>query len=231
MVGHYASACPNKPKTQAYGKVNHVKVETAEGSTDIVFGMFSVASHSATVLFDTGASHSFISSQFVLKHNLATQLMPKAMIVKSPGGEIRSNVWCPEISITIRGVDFPIKPIVLESDGGSLDVFLGISWLDKWKAVINCLERVVSLVTPSGQKVEATIARTPSDQGIVNRLESAPMEEIRVVNEFPDVFLDELPGMPPEHDIEFLIELLPGTAPISKRPYRMSVDELEELKK
>ncbi|MBE1616045.1 hypothetical protein IDF54_14415, partial [Flavobacterium sp. SaA2.13] len=58
-----------------------------------------------------------------------------------------------------------------------------------------------------------------------------PLEDIRVVCEFPDVFPDDLPDMPPERDIEFIIELLPGTTPISKRPYRMAVNELEELKK
>jgi len=51
------------------------------------------------------------------------------------------------------------------------------------------------------------------------------------VCEFSDVFPDDLPGMPPDRDIEFVIDLLPGTAPISKRPYRMDVNELEELKK
>ena len=56
------------------------------------------------------------------------------------------------------------------------------------------------------------------------------MEDIRVVCEYPDVFPNDLPGMPPERDIEFIIDLLPGTAPIAKRPYRMSVGELEELK-
>jgi hypothetical protein len=57
------------------------------------------------------------------------------------------------------------------------------------------------------------------------------IEDIRVVWEYPDVFPDDLSGMPPEHDIEFLIDLLAGTAPIAKRPYRMLVGELEELKK
>jgi hypothetical protein len=51
------------------------------------------------------------------------------------------------------------------------------------------------------------------------------------VDDFPDAFLDELLGMPPNRGIEFIIELLPGTAPIAKRPYRMGVNELEELKK
>jgi hypothetical protein len=57
------------------------------------------------------------------------------------------------------------------------------------------------------------------------------LEDIRVVREYPDVFPAELPGMPPDHDIEFLIELLPGTPHISKRPYRMPINELVELKK
>ena len=56
-------------------------------------------------------------------------------------------------------------------------------------------------------------------------------DNIRVVRDFPDVFLEELPGMPPDREVEFVIDLLPGTAPISKRPYRMSVEELKELKK
>jgi hypothetical protein len=65
----------------------------------------------------------------------------------------------------------------------------------------------------------------------VNQLGDDADQEDQVVNEFPNVFPDDLPGMPPDCHIEFLIELLPGTAPIAKRPYRMGVDELEELKK
>jgi hypothetical protein len=56
-------------------------------------------------------------------------------------------------------------------------------------------------------------------------------DNIRVVRDFPDVFPEELPGMPPNREVEFVIDLLPGTAPNSKRPYRMSVEELKKLKK
>jgi hypothetical protein len=66
---------------------------------------------------------------------------------------------------------------------------------------------------------------------LLNQVQGTSLAEIRVVQEYPDVFLEELPGMPPDHDIEFIIELLPGTPPISKRPYRMPVNELAELKK
>jgi hypothetical protein len=66
---------------------------------------------------------------------------------------------------------------------------------------------------------------------MLNQAKAIDLEDIRVVQEYPDVFLEELPGMPLDRDIEFVIELLPGTPPISKRPYRMSVKELVELKK
>ena len=62
-------------------------------------------------------------------------------------------------------------------------------------------------------------------------LEAKSVEEVPVVSEYPDVFPKELPGIPLDQDVEFVIDLLPGTGPISKRPYRMSVDELEKLKK
>ena len=65
----------------------------------------------------------------------------------------------------------------------------------------------------------------------VNQMEGATIDKTKVVNEFLDVFPDDLPGMLPDRDIEFIIELLPGTAPIAKRSYRMRVNKLEELKK
>jgi hypothetical protein len=65
----------------------------------------------------------------------------------------------------------------------------------------------------------------------LSQMKVTTLEEILVVQEYPDVFLEELSGMPPDCDIEFLIELLPKTPSISKRPYRMPVNELVELKK
>jgi len=75
------------------------------------------------------------------------------------------------------------------------------------------------------------VAVQPQPTGTVNQLDNSANQEGLVVDEFLDVFPDDLPGMPPDHDIEFIIELLPGTAPIAKCPYRMGVKELEELKK
>jgi hypothetical protein len=111
-----------------------------------------------------------------------------------------------------------------------MDIILGMDWLQKHDGVIQCRKKSVSLTSPQGESIE--YVGTPSfNSGTMNSLGGKAMEDIRVVSEFPDVFPEDLPGMPPDHDIEFSIELIPGTAPISKRPYRMDVKDLAELKK
>jgi hypothetical protein len=89
------------------------------------------------------------------------------------------------------------------------------------------------LTSPQGERIQVNIDKSTDEKGktVINHLEEKPLENIKVVCEYPDVFPEELPGMPPDRDIEFSIELVPGTAPISKRPYRMDVKDLVELKK
>jgi hypothetical protein len=89
------------------------------------------------------------------------------------------------------------------------------------------------LTSPQGERIQVSIDKSTDAKGktMINHLEEKPLENIKVVCEYPYVFPEELPGMPPDRDIEFSIELLPGTAPISKRPYRMDVNDLVELKK
>jgi hypothetical protein len=87
------------------------------------------------------------------------------------------------------------------------------------------------LTKKDGTSVEFVAMVQSGPDSKLNHTKAIPLEDIRVVQDYPDVFLEELLGMPPDRDIEFLIELLPGTPPISKRPYRMPVNELVELKK
>jgi hypothetical protein len=110
-----------------------------------------------------------------------------------------------------------------------------MNWLHRNQATISCYKRTVKLVSPSGKEV-VTKLYLPELEGVCHHLpvdnkESNPIEAIRIWLEFPDVFLQELPGMPPERKVEFAIEHIPGTAPISKRAYRVSEPELVELKK
>jgi hypothetical protein len=142
---------------------------------------------------------------------------------------MRTKHICPAISITIRGVDFLANLIVLDSEG--IDIILGMDWLRKYDGVILCAKRTIMLTKEDGTIVEF-VAAIPAEQvSLLNKVQGTSLNEIGIVREYPDVFLEELLGMLPDRDIEFMIELLPGTPPISKRPYRMTVNELVELKK
>jgi hypothetical protein len=203
--------------------------DEAQQAQDIVLGMFLASSHPATILFDSGASLSFISSSFVTKYSLTIATMKHTMLVSSPGGEMRTNHICPEVSITIRGVDFPSNLILLESKG--IDIILGMDWLSKYNRVIQCSRKAVKLTKKDGTSVEFVVMVQSDQDSVLNQTKAIALEDIKVVREYPDIFPAELPSMPPDRDIEFLIELLPGTPPISKRPYRMPINELVELKK
>jgi hypothetical protein len=89
----------------------------------------------------------------------------------------------------------------------------------------------VKLTKNDGTSVEFVAMVQSGPYSKLNQTKTIALEDIRVVQDYPNIFSEELPGMPPNHDIEFLIELLPGTPLISKRPYRMPVNELVELKK
>ena len=95
---------------------------------------------------------------------------------------------------------------------------------------IDYASKSILLTILEGRRVKY-VSRHGPNRNQVNYLSGVVQEEVPVVRDFPDVFPEELPGMPPDRDIEFLIELLPGTVPTSKRPYRMPAKDLEEIKK
>jgi hypothetical protein len=133
------------------------------------------------------------------------------------------------VSVTIRGVDFLSNLIILDSRG--IDIILGMDWWIKYDRVIMCAKGAIRLTKEDGTVVVFNVAMQEDEASLLNLVQGTSLEEIRVVKEYPDVFPDELSYMPPDRDIEFIIELLPGTPPISKRLYRMPVNELAELKK
>jgi hypothetical protein len=186
------------------------------------------------VLFDSGASHSFIFATYVAKHNLPLALLRCQMIVSSLRGDMPARQLCPKVNLKITGVDFVTNFIVLELKG--IDVILGMDWLRKHNVLIDCAKKSVKLTTPEGKEMEFVTELVVTAKGVanhakVNRLDASQGSEVLVVNEFPDFFPEELPGMPPDRDIEFVIELMPGTTPIYKTPYRTTTPKLAELKK
>jgi hypothetical protein len=188
--------------------------EETQQAQDVVLGMFFASLHPATVLFDSGASHSFISSSFVAKHHLPIAIMRHTMIVSSPRGEMRAKHICSAVSIIIRGVDFLAKLIVLDSKG--IDIIFGMDWLRKYDRVILCAKRAIRLTKEDDTIVEFNAAIQADQVSLLNKVQVTSLNEIRVVQKYPDVFSEDLPGMPPDCDIEFIIEVLPGT-PLSLR--------------
>jgi hypothetical protein len=196
-------------------------VEEAQEALDVVLSMFFVNDTLLVVLFDSGASHSFLSAMYIEKHNLPLALLKHQMIVSSLGGDMPTRQLCPKVNLKIRGVDFVAKLIVLELKG--IDIILGMDWLSKHKVLIDCAKKSVKLTTLDGKEMEFVTGPVVTSMGGANRTESNQLDAsqgpmVLVVSEFPDVFPEELPGTPPNHDIEFVIELMPGTAPIYKSP-------------
>jgi hypothetical protein len=206
-----------------------VTAESVPKDADVVYGMFLINSILTSVLFDSGASHSFVTKSFMEKHNIANYPLKKKLLIRSPGGELRATHSCPQTKIEMRGLSFLVELLILESSG--IDVILGIDYLTKYDGVISCAKRMVTLTSPQGERIGVNVSMPATTEAMINQLEEKSLEHIRIVCEYPEVFSEELPGMPPDRDLEFSIELLPETAPISKRAYRMDVKDLIELKK
>jgi hypothetical protein len=215
-------------QSQRRAMVNNITAEIAQEEPELVLGTFLINSIPALVLFDIGAPHSFITKIFVEKHNVRKQPLRKKLLVSSLGGEMEATYQCSNVNHKVMGIDFVVDLIVLKSSG--IDVILGMNCLVKYDGMISCARRAVALTSTQGDRVEVSINMLAKTYAMVNQVEETSLENIKVVYEYPDVFLEELPGMPPDRDIEFSIELLPETAPISKRPYRMDAKDLVELK-
>jgi hypothetical protein len=113
---------------------------------------------------------------------------------------------------------------------GGLDVILGMNWMTQHQVVLDIATRMIEIRSPTSGHTILYLTKVDSTNSCSYAAVAIQLEDIPVVCEYPDVFLDDLPGMPPDKDVEFVIELQPGTAPISKRPYRMPPKELAELK-
>jgi hypothetical protein len=143
-------------------------MEEAQEAPDVVIGMFLINDTSAVVLFDSGASYSFISAAYVEKHNLPLALLRCQMIVSSPWGDMPTRQLCPKVNLKIRGVDFIVNLIVLESK--DIDVILGMDWLSKHKVLIDCAKKSVKLTTPEGKEIEFVVEPVVTTKGVANRV-------------------------------------------------------------
>jgi hypothetical protein len=155
--------------------------------------------------------------------------MDRLMIVQIPGSTAKTQLSCRNVPVELHGVHFQADLIILGTKG--LDVVLGMDWMSKYQGHIDCTRKSITVTNSEGMQIEQ-IATMPSRKAYYKKsVPRSTLDQVPVVCEYPDIFPEELPGMPPDQDIEFIIELIPGTSPIAQRAYRMNTQELEELKR
>jgi hypothetical protein len=220
------SAGKNVKKT---GRIYYTQVATTPEGEPVMMGTFLVANHPAVILFDSGASHTFISKKFVEKHCILCTESREGFVIHSLGGQIFTKEVAFHVPVTLAERDFSTNMIVLK--GQDIYVILGMNWLAQHKAILNTNLRTIKLSHGHEEVLLSIHVAVPSKP--FRRVYEAIIPEIQdipVVCEFPDVVPEDLPGLPLERDVEFVIELKPGIAPVSRRSYRMPPNELAELK-
>jgi hypothetical protein len=149
--------------------------------------------------------------------------------ISTPGGRVATYQINRHVSIRLGSFIFKTTLLIMGLE--SVDIILGTDWLSRHHAVIDVAARAIEIHSLMDGEITLYLPDQGCTRSCAFALIESPIERIPVFCEYPDVFPDELPGMPPNRDIEFAIELQPVTAPISKRPYRMPPAELAELKK
>jgi hypothetical protein len=137
-----------QPRAQ-YGKVNHLEADTVQETPGVALGTFLVEYHSTNVLFDTRATHSFMTASWVESHKIPVAPMHPPMRVSSVGGRTQTDRFCPSAKVQIRGIEFPADLIVMGNQDTTIDVILGMNWLTKYQASLSCDKRTVKLVSLS----------------------------------------------------------------------------------
>nr|GEV63723.1 putative reverse transcriptase domain-containing protein [Tanacetum cinerariifolium] len=218
--GHYRSQC-SKININANGRTYLLWYKNAHQDPNVVTSTFLLNHCPARTLFNSGTNRSFVSISFASMLNIPSITLDTTYnIKKADENLISTNTVIQACTLTLLNQPFEIDlmPIKLES----FDVVIGVDWLSKYHAKIICDEKVVHIpIEEETLIIRAQVMEKKSDE---KRLENIP-----VVKEFPDVFLEELPGLPPVRQVEFQIDLISEAAPVARAPYRLAPSEIQEL--
>ncbi|XP_043705411.1 uncharacterized protein LOC122655270 [Telopea speciosissima] len=240
------------PTNRTQGRVYSVTNEEAQADPSVITGMIFVCSQPAYVLFDSGASHSFVSPLFTKKKPIKPKQMAQNLIVSTQtDSKVELNMIYGPCLVCV--CDHGLEASLIVLDMKDFDVILGMDWLSTHGASLICAERKV-LFKPVGAEefVFKGIRWEKPKKAIISALQVQkllgegcqcylasvvdteakvkPMEEISVVKDFQDVFPEDLTRLPPDREMEFMINLAPDTAPVSKAPYRMASTELKSYR-
>ncbi|XP_027362449.1 uncharacterized protein LOC113870051 [Abrus precatorius] len=211
----------------------------ASQSEELIRGKYIIKSRLLDVLFDSGATHSFIFVNCMKSLNLYVPELPCNVVVTTPTGKPVVTSWvCLGCAMMVHGREFEVDLIFLPLS--QLDVILGMNWLVANHVLLDCREKTfifgVTIVEVSRLMSQRAWENTVNTKAfmVMFSMETESVVEpeyIPVVRDFLEVFSEDVSELPPEKEIEFAIDLILRTSPISVAPYRMLPVELAEVKK
>ncbi|GKE19031.1 putative reverse transcriptase domain-containing protein [Tanacetum coccineum] len=229
----------------------------ANPDSNVVTGTFLLNNHYASVLFDSGAHRSFVSTIFSTLLDKIPDTLDVSYAVELADGRVsETNTVLRGCTLGLLGHPFNIDLMPVEL--GSFDVIIGMDWLANHHAVIVCDEKIVRIPygdevlivqgDKDGKGVKSKLSiisctRTQkyikrgcpiflaqvTKKEIENESEDKRLEDVPTIRDFLEVFLEDLPGLPPTRQVEFQIDLVLGAAPVARAPYRLSPSKLQEL--
>jgi hypothetical protein len=244
--GHFARECTALKKTTTQGhvtppprgpqkvavaktdRVNYTTLKDVLEGEQVLAGMFSLNGHPNVVLFYSDATHNFISKACTKSHRLTITHISTPYMISTLGGKTVTQYLAKNTPLNLGKMVHKTGLIIL--DGQGIDMILGMSWMKEYKVVLDITTCTVHLESPTHGSVILKLLSPSSIASALHHTATQNIEDISVACEFSDVFSEDLPGMPPDQDVEFIIELQPGMAPISRRTYKMTPKELAELK-
>ncbi|GJS44237.1 putative reverse transcriptase domain-containing protein [Tanacetum coccineum] len=240
---HYRNECPmlrsqnrrnqignksrnNEAKSRAYA----IGGGGADPDSNVVTSTILLNNRYATMLFDSSAYRSILSTTFSTLLDVIPFTLDASYVVKLADRRIsKTNVILIGCMLGLLGHPFDIDLMLVELD--SFDVIVGMDWLAKYHAVIVYDEKIVHIpykdevfIIEGGGCGDEITAKRSDDKPKEKRLEDVP-----IIRDFLEVFLEDLPGLPPTRQVEFQIDLVPGAAPVARSPYRLAPSEMQEL--
>ncbi|GKF10788.1 putative reverse transcriptase domain-containing protein, partial [Tanacetum coccineum] len=191
-------------------------------NSNVVMGTLLLNNHYASILFDTGADRSFISTAFSSLINISPKPLENSYDAELADGKI-VGVDTIMRGYTLNFLNHPFNIDLMPVELGSFDVIIGMDWLRRCHAVIVCDEKLVRI--PYGNE---TLMSAKKEE---DKSEGKQIKDVPIIRDFPKVFPEDLPGLPPARPVEFQIDLIPGAALIARAPYRLAPSKMKELSK
>ncbi|KAA3462425.1 ty3-gypsy retrotransposon protein [Gossypium australe] len=214
-----------RSEARAPARAYAIRAHEETSSPDVITGTFSLYDTNVIALINLGSTHSYICMHLVFSKSLPVESTEFVIKVSNPLGKyVLVDKVCKNCPLMTRGYYFPADLMLLPFD--EFDVILGMDWLTLHDAVVNCRRKIIELKFQRYVRkgCEAYLAYI-----LDTKVSESKIELVPIVFEFLNMFPEELPGLPPIREVEFAIELVPGTSPISIVPYVMALTEMKEV--